>query len=69
MGGMLFQLLNLLVNILCHFGFYKAPRKMRMDPVIVALAFHRVPEIDWSFPGDSDESVSYAFATCTVQDF
>lgn len=48
---MLFWLPTALLNVLSHSGFYKIAEKMRMDPVLAALALHRVTEVDWSLSG------------------
>lgn len=50
-GRMLFWLLSPLVNVLRHFGFYKIAERMRMDPVLAALAFHQMTEVDCSSSG------------------
>lgn len=67
--GMLFWLPTHLTNVVSHFGFYKIAEKMRMDPVLVVLAFHRVTEIDLSSSWGSDEFPSYDLATGTVQGY
>lgn len=38
-----------------------------MDPVLVALAFHRVTKVDWSSSGGLDDYLSYSYAMATLQ--
>lgn len=66
-GGMLFQLQTHLMDIPSHFGLYKVAGRIRMEPVLVALAVHRVTETDWSSSGGSDDFISYDFTTVTVK--
>lgn len=64
---MLLRLPTSLANVLSQFSFYKIAKQMRMNRVFVALAFHRVTEIDWSSSGGSDDFPSYGFVARTVQ--
>lgn len=66
---MLFSLPTSSVNFLSHFGFYRISKTMRMDPVLIALAFHCVTKIDWSSPGGLDNFLSYDFAMGPVQGY
>lgn len=45
---MLFRLPTPLANVLSQFGLYGIAEKMRMEPVLVSLAFHCATEIVWS---------------------
>lgn len=67
-GGILLWLLSTLPNILSHFRFYKVAERMPIDPGLVALAFHPVPEIDCSLSAGSEGFVSHDFAICTVRE-
>lgn len=51
------------------FVFDKDAERMRLDPVFVAFAFHRVTEIDWYLCGGSDDFVSYDFAMGTANGY
>lgn len=42
---------------------------MRMDPVLVTLAFYRVAKVVWSSSSGSDDFLSYYFVTGTVQGY
>lgn len=44
-GGMLFRLPPLSVNVLGKFGSYRIFEKIGMDPILVASAFHHVSEV------------------------
>lgn len=44
---MLFWLPTPLVNVFSHFWFYRTTEMMSMAPVLVALASHRVSDVDW----------------------
>lgn len=54
---MSFRLPTSLVNVLSKFRFYKCSERICMDPVLVALAFPRVTEVDWSSSGRTDDFV------------
>lgn len=56
---MLFWLPSLIRIILSYFSFYKAAERMRMDQILVVLAFHHVTEVDWFFSGGSDYFAAY----------
>lgn len=68
-GGMLFRWLAPLVHTVIYFGFYNVDEKMRMNPVLVALTFHRFTVIDRSSSGGSDDFDFYNFTTGTVQGY
>lgn len=68
-GGMSFRLPTVLVNVLIYFGFYRIAEKMRMDSVLVSLAFYCVTEIDWSSSGSSDDFLSYDSAKNIMHDY
>lgn len=66
---MLFQLLIFLGNVLLHFSSHLIFYTMRMDPVLVALAFHNATEVDWFSSGGQDSFLAYYFAIGTVQEY
>lgn len=45
-SGRLFAFPSHFVEVLSNFGFYKTTERMRMDPVPVVLALHRMTEVD-----------------------
>lgn len=61
---MLIRSPTFLVNIQSHFGSYNIDERMRMDPVLSALAFHCASEVDWFLSGILDEFLAYDFGTC-----
>lgn len=63
---MSFRLSTSLANILNQLGFHKVSWETCMDPVLFALAFHCLNEIDSSSRGLDDFSL-YDFATASLQ--
>lgn len=68
-GSMLFRWPTPLENILSYFGFYRIAESIFMDPVLVALVFHRETEVNWSWSGVSDDFLSYDFSTDIVRGY
>lgn len=66
---MLLRLPIILLNMLSRFVFYKAAEKIYMDPVLVALEFHRVTKTEWSSSVGSDDFVYYNFAMDTSKGY
>lgn len=64
--GIFLWLSSPLVSVLSHLGFYKIAEKMRIESVLVALAFHRIIEVDWSSSGVPYELIVYDFTRSTV---
>lgn len=56
-----------LIHVLSNFAFYRNAEKMRIEPILVALGFRHVNEVDWSSSGGLDDFLSYRFVTGTVQ--
>lgn len=56
-------------TILSHFGYYRVADKIRMDLVLLALAFYRVSKHGWCSPSGSDDFLSYDFASDTLQGY
>lgn len=66
---MLFWLPTSLENVSNDFNFYEAAERMRIDPVPIVLSIYRMTEIDRSSSVDSNDFISYFFATPTVQGY
>lgn len=68
-GGMLFWSPFYLINVLSHFEFFEIDERVPMNPVLAALAFTRMTEIDWSSSRGPDEFVTYDFCTGTLRGY
>lgn len=63
---MLFRLPSSLLNMMCHFGFYKTAKQIRISSEVVSLPFTRTAKVDRYLSGIPVDFVAYNVSTGDV---